>query len=161
MQARTLDDIRRISDSLKRVKRLSDGLIKLGPVNLIGIDGLLAWLPIPGLNTAYSVGMGGFILWQGIRAQAGFGTLALASLAILADSGISVFDDIIPFIPAGSLLDTLFQGHLYAVMLINRHVETTHFVTGDYEVSVQDGTHKRHQTEMKRLKKKRVVYLRG
>ncbi len=161
MQARTFDDIRRISDSLKRVKRLSDGLIKVGPISLIGIDGLLAWLPIPGLNTLYSVAVGGFILWQGLRAKVSTGTLIIAGIAILADSGISVFDYVIPFIPAGSILDTLFQGHLYAVMLITRAIETTHYVVGTDEAAVEDAAHKAHKVEMKALKKKRVVYIGG
>lgn len=161
MRARTPEDIGRISDSLKAVKRLSDGIIKIGPINLIGIDGMLAWVPIPGLNTLYSVGMGAFILWQGMRARVGTGTLIFAALSILTDSGISVFDDVIPFIPTGSILDTLFQGHLYAVTLISGHIDKTHYVTGDYRAAMNDGTHQAHKADMKARKKKRVVYLRG
>ncbi len=160
MLARSQDDIHKIHDSLDTVKRLSDGIIKIGPLNLIGLDGILSWIPIPGLNELYSILSGLFILWQGIRARCDIGTLIIAAIVIAMDSGISIFDGIIPLIPAGSIADTLFQGQLYAAHMIQKDMEKTIYIEGSASEAHHSGQHAENLAEMRATKgKKRVVYL--
>lgn len=155
MLARSHEDIHRIDDSLNAIKRLSDGIIKIGPINVIGIDGILSWIPIPFADTAYSLLAGLFILVQGIRARCDIGTLLASAIVLLMDSGVSVIDGI-PVIPAGGLLDTLFQGQLYACHMIQKDIEKTLYV----ERTASDRSHAENLEEMRATKgKRRVVYL--
>ena len=55
MFARTHGDLHKIRDSIDGIKRLSDRVIGIGPLNIIGIDGLLALLNIPIVSTVYTV----------------------------------------------------------------------------------------------------------
>lgn len=158
MFAKTNDDISRIHDSVGTIKRLSDRIIGIGPINIIGLDGILAWFP--GVAPIYSVLAGSFILIQGLRARCDPVTLVSAFIVLAMDSGISVFDGIIPVIPVGSLLDTFFQGHLYAAHMIQKDIEKTHYVHGTAADAKRDGSHQDHLADMRSLKgKKRIVYL--
>ena len=60
MFARTHGDLHKIRDAVVGIKRLSDRVIGIGPLNIIGIDGLLALLNIPILSTVYTVFAGDF-----------------------------------------------------------------------------------------------------
>ncbi len=156
MLARSHDDIRKIYDSLDTVKRLSDRIIGIGPINLIGLDGILAWLPIPFLDTAYSALAGTFILWQGLRARCDFVTLVAAALVVAVDSGISIFDGILP----ADVIDMLFQGHLYAAHMIQKDIEKTLYCDGTASEAHRSGAHAENLAEMRATKgKKRIVYL--
>lgn len=158
--ARTIDDIRRIYDSIDNVKRLSDRIIGIGPINIIGLDGIISWIPIPGLDTAYSLIAGGFIIIQGMRARCDITTIAAAVIVILMDSGISWLDGIIPVIPAGSIADTLFQGHLYAAHMIQKDIEKTMYIEGSASEAHRSGQHAQNVAEMRATKgKRRIVYL--
>jgi len=160
MLARTHDDIRRIYDSVDSVKRLSDRIIGIGPINIIGLDGIISWIPLPGLDTAYSLIAGGFMVLQGIRARCDIATLAAAVIVILMDSGLSGLDGWIPIIPAGSIADTLFQGHLYAAHMIQKDIEKTMYVEGSASEAHRSGEHAQNLAEMRATRgKKRVVYL--
>lgn len=154
MLAKSHDEIRRIYESVDTVKRLSDRIIGIGPINIIGLDGILAWLPVPGLDTIYSVLAGGFILIQGFRARCDLVTLVAAALALTVDAGLSVGDIVVPVL--GPAADTLFQGHLYAAHMIQRDMDKTLYVAGRYNPA----EHQDHLAEMRATKgKKRVVYL--
>jgi hypothetical protein len=158
MFAKTHDDIRKIYESIDTVKRLSDRIIGIGPINIIGLDGILAWFP--GVDIAYSILAGLFILLQGLRARCDFVTLAAAALVIAMDSGISAFDGIIPVIPAGSIADTLFQGHLYAAHMIQKDIDKTLYVEGRASEAHRSGEHQENVETMRATKgKKRIVYL--
>lgn len=158
MFAKTHDEVRRIYDSVDTVKRLSDRIIGIGPINIIGLDGILAWFP--GVAPVYSVLAGGFILLQGLRARCDPVTLVAAFIVLAMDSGISVFDGIIPVIPAGSILDTFFQGHLYAAHMIQKDIDKTLFIEGSASQAHRDGSHQDNVGEMRATKgKKRLVYL--
>jgi len=162
MLARSYDDIHRIDDSLNAIKRLSDGIIKIGPINVIGIDGILSWIPIAGapVNAIYSILAGLFILLQGIRARCDIGTLIVSAIVLMMDSGVSAFDGIVPVIPAGSIVDTFFQGQLYACHMIQKDIEKTLYVEGRASDAHRDGSHAENLAEMRATKgKKRVVYL--
>ncbi len=158
MFAKTHDDIRKIYESLDTVKRLSDRIIGIGPINIIGLDGILAWFP--GVDIVYSVLAGLFILFQGFRARCDFVTLVAAALVVAMDSGISAFDGIIPVIPAGSIADTLFQGHLYAAHMIQKDIDKTMYMPGRASEAHGSGEHQANVEAMRATKgKKRIVYL--
>lgn len=168
MLAKTHEDISRIYDTVETVKRLSDRIIGIGPINIIGLDGILALLPIPGLSTVYSVGAGLILLTQGVRARVTTGTLATSLVILLIDSGLTTVEDVVKMIPgAGALLglipggvDAIFQGHLYAAHLIQKDIKLTHYVSGTTTDAKRDGSHQDHIADMRSLKgKKRIVYL--
>ncbi|MDV6333094.1 DUF4112 domain-containing protein [Asticcacaulis sp. 201] len=162
--AKSQADIDQIYDSVETVKRLSDRIIGIGPINIIGLDGILALLPIPGLSTVYSVGAGLILLVQGIRARVTPLTLILSLLILAIDAGITTVEDVVKVIPgAGALLglipggiDALFQGHLYAAHLIQQDIKKTLYIDG----KSTDGDHHANRSEMRATKgKKRIVYL--
>lgn len=101
----------------ERIKRLSDRLIRLGPLGL-GLDGVLAWVPVAG--TAYSVGAGGLLIYHGIAAGASLPTLARMAGYILLDSAASVPPVV------GWAVDTLFPGHLMAAGALQKDIEARH-----------------------------------
>ncbi|EGF89508.1 hypothetical protein ABI_39220 [Asticcacaulis biprosthecium C19] len=165
MLARSHDHIRRIYDSIESVKRLSDRVIGIGPINIIGLDGILALLPIPILSTAYSILAGGFLLIQGIRSHATLSTIATSFIILAIDAGLTTVEELLQLIPgAGWLLaiipggaDALFQGHLYAAHLIQKDIDRTHYVEGRRGNADE---HREHLADMRAQKgKKRVVYL--
>ena len=156
--AKTHDDIRRIYDSIDNVKRLSDRIVGIGPINIIGLDGILSWIPIPGLDVVYSTGAAVFILWQGVRARCDIGTLIAAFLALAFDMGLSVGDIVVPLL--GPAADTLFQGQLYAAHMIQKDMEKTIYIEGSASEAHHSGQHAENLAEMRATKgKKRVVYL--
>ncbi len=168
MFARTHGDLHKIRDSIEAVKRLSDRIIGIGPFNIIGIDGILALLPIPAVSTAYSVLAGGFLLIQGMRAKVSPLTLIICLVILLIDSGITTVEELTQLIPlAGPFLallpgavDLLFQGHLYAAHLIQKDMDKTHYVAGSESAARQSGEHQGHLDDMRSTKgKKRLVYL--
>jgi len=89
----------------ERIKRLSDGLLRLGPLRL-GVDGVIAWAP--GAGTLYSAGAAGLLLYEAVQAGAKPATLARMAAYLLADTGASS----VPFV--GWAIDTLFPAHLMA-----------------------------------------------
>lgn len=101
----------------ERIKRLSDRLVGVGPVG-IGLDGLLAWVPVAG--TVYSVGAGGLLLYQGVVAGASWPTLARMAAYLVLDSAASVPPVI------GWAVDTLFPGHLMAAGALQKDIEARH-----------------------------------
>lgn len=101
----------------EQIKRLSDQLVKLGPFG-IGVDGVLAW--VPGANVVYSVGAGGFLMYEAVQAGASKTTLAKMAIYLLADSATSE----VPII--GWAIDTLFRGHLMAAKVLQKDIEARH-----------------------------------
>jgi hypothetical protein len=168
MFARTHGDLHKIRDSVEAVKRLSDRIIGIGPINIIGIDGILAFLPIPGLSMAYSILAGLFLLIQGMRAKVSPVTLIVCFVILLIDSGITTVEEVIQLVPfAGPLIaflpaigDAFFQGHLYSAHLIQKEMDKTHYVMGSESAARQSGEHHEHLADMRGTKgKKRLVYL--
>ena len=160
MLARTQDEIGKIHESLTTVKRLSDGIIRIGPLNLIGLDAILSWVPIPFADEAFSVLAGLFILWQGIRARCDFVTLVAAAIVLFIDGGISLFDGIPVIDLVAPIADTLFQGQLYAAHMIQKDIEKTLYVPGSAAEAHRSGEHAQNLAEMRATKgKKRLVYL--
>ena len=56
----------------QRIRGLSDEMFKVGPWG-VGLDGILAW--IPGVGTVYSLGAGGYLLYEAAQAGASKSTL--------------------------------------------------------------------------------------
>lgn len=101
----------------ERIKRLSDGLVKIGPWG-IGLDGVLAW--VPGANLVYSLGAGGLLLYEGVKAGASAWTLARMGAYLAANSAMTE----VPLL--GWAMDTLFRGHLMAANALQKDIEARH-----------------------------------
>ncbi len=107
--ARSDDELLKIRDSVAFVGRLSDSIVRLGPLSL-GIDGVLSW--VPGLGEVYSTAAGAFILIQGVRAGVPAPTLALAGGLMLSRTAVSA----IPM--AGPLAADIFTAHRWSARLV-------------------------------------------
>jgi hypothetical protein len=105
--------------SAERIKRLSDGLVQIGPFGL-GIDGVLAW--VPGAGPLYSVGAGALLIYEAIQAGASTATLVRMGAYLALDSASSS----IPV--AGWAVDTLFRAHRMAANALQKDVERRHGV---------------------------------
>lgn len=103
--------------SAERIKRLSDQLVKVGPIG-IGLDGILAW--IPGANLLYSVGAGALLAVEAVGAGASAATLTRMAVYLVADSATSE----VPII--GWAVDTMFPGHLMAARALQKDIEARH-----------------------------------
>jgi uncharacterized protein DUF4112 len=109
-----LERARRAWRNAERIKRLSDNLIKIGPWGL-GLDGVLAWVPVAG--TVYSVGSGGLLLYEGVKAKASAWTLARMAAYMIANSAMSD----VPVV--GWAMDTLFRGQFMAATALQKDIE--------------------------------------
>ena len=160
MLARNSKDLHRLRHSVGTVRRLSDGVVKLGPFK-IGLDAVLAAVPWAGL--AYSLGAGGLLMAQGIRARAAPPVLAKMAAFLIADSMIDVP---IPFAPA--LVDVFFTGHAWAADALLKHMDETIYYDGTREEAEADEGFRDVLRQMAderkagggKARKKRIVYLR-
>ena len=106
----------------ERIKQLSDNLIKLGPWGL-GLDGVLAW--IPAANTNYSVGAGGLLIYEAVKAEAAPWTLARMAIYLVLNSAMTE----VPIV--GWAMDTLFRGHLMAANALQKDIEARFGAPGE------------------------------
>lgn len=106
---RTDAELRSIRVRVSLVGRLSDSLVRLGPLSL-GVDGVLSW--IPAVGEIYSFGAGAFILVQGVRAGVPGAVLARAALVL----GIRSLGDVVPL--AGPVFADVFTAHRWAANMI-------------------------------------------
>jgi hypothetical protein len=112
--ARSTAELARIRDSVAIVGRLSDSLVRFGPLRL-GVDGMLSW--VPGVGEAYSMIAGGFIIVQGLRAGAPLHLLAFCALLMASRTTISA----IPL--AGPVAADLFTAHRWSAKLVVRAID--------------------------------------
>ena len=106
----------RIRKSVERVGNLSDGIIRIGPWGL-GLDGILAWVPIPGVGEAYSAIAGAFILIQGARARVPVHVLLLAA-------GLLATNTLIEAIPLGGpAVSDIFLAHKWSARMVCKAIE--------------------------------------
>ena len=110
--------------SAETIKRLSDRLIGIGPFGL-GLDGVLSWVPVVG--PVYSLAAGGLLIYHGLAAGASLATLA----RMLAYVAMDTATDAVPF--AGSVVDTLFPGHLMAAKALQKDIESKHGLPHDID----------------------------
>jgi len=151
MAKRSVGDIEKIWSNVEGVKKLSDRVVGLGPFG-IGMDGLLTWVPFVG--DAYTVGAGGWLMIQAVRARASASTMAAMAAYLLSDTATAA----VPF--AGAVVDTLFPAHLLAARALQKDIETTHWVEANEREARASGEHDRHVAAMRAdPKKRRIVYL--
>jgi len=147
---RTVRDIEKIWSNVEGVRKLSDRVIGIGPFGL-GMDGLLTW--IPWVGDAYTIGAGGWLLIQGVRAKAHPLTLAKMGGYLLADTATGV----VPFV--GAIVDTVFTAHALAARELQKDIESTHWVEEHEAKARASGAHEAHQAAATAAGKRRVVYL--
>lgn len=151
MARRSITDIEKIWSNVEGIKKLSDRVIGIGPFG-IGMDGLLTWVPVVG--TAYTVGTGGWLILQAIRAKASPATLAQMAAYMAIDTATGT----VPV--AGDVVDTFFPGQLLAAKALQRDIESTHWVEDSQANAVSSGDHDRHLEKVRGDRKlRRVVYL--
>jgi hypothetical protein len=114
--------LRDIRDSVAFVGRMSDNIVRLGPLSL-GIDGVLSWLP--GVGDVYSTVAGAFIVAQGVRARVPMPTL-LAAAGML---GVRTIAGSVPV--AGAAFADLFTAHRWAAAMIVRAIDRKLGVVAD------------------------------
>ncbi len=148
--AKSIRDIEKIWSNVEGVKKLSDRAVGVGPIG-IGMDGLLTW--IPGVGDAYTVGAGGWLMIQGVRAKASPATLLRMALYLVSDTATAA----VPF--AGAVVDTLFPAHALAAGALQKDIESTHWVEEHEEEARASGAHDRHVEAGRAAGKRRVVYL--
>lgn len=151
MAARSIRDIENIWSNVEGVKKLSDRVIGIGPFGM-GLDALLTWVPVVG--TAYTVGTGGWLMLQAVRARATPATLARMGAYMAVDTATGT----VPI--AGDLVDTFFPGQLMAARALQKHIETTHWVEDSEANARASGDHARHEAKVQADEAlKRIVYL--
>ena len=151
MAVRSIRDIENIWSNVETVKKLSDRVIGIGPFGM-GLDALLTWVPVVG--TAYTVGTGGWLMLQAVRARATPATLARMGAYMAFDTATGT----VPV--AGYLVDTFFPGQLMAARALQKHIESTHWVEDAEADARASGDHDRHEAKVRADKRlKRIVYL--
>lgn len=104
----------KILHDCERLARLSDRIVKVGPLNL-GLDSALALLPIGG--GLYTIGLGGWLLYMGWKADAAPVTLARMAAYV----GVDALTAEVPLL--GAAVDMLFPGHILAVRALRGDLE--------------------------------------
>ncbi len=114
-------DLHNIRNNVERVKKLSDNIVGIGPLG-IGLDGLLTW--IPGAGELYSLGAGGLIIWDAVRARA-------APMIVVQIIAIILIDTVSGALPgAGKVVDVLFTGHKWSADMLTKHMDDTIYFEG-------------------------------
>ena len=107
-------ELQAIRKRVEQVAKLSDGLVRVGVLRL-GVDGILAW--IPGVGELYSLGAGGFILYQGYRAEVPLKTLATCAGLMLGRTTLSAVTH------AGELAADLVTAHRWSAKLVLKDID--------------------------------------
>ena len=155
MARRSIGDIEKIWSNVEGVKKLSDRVIGIGPFG-IGMDGLLTWVPVVG--TVYSLGAGGWLLVQAIRAKVSPATLIRMMGYLGIDTATTAVGEVVPIAP--DVVDLFFPGHLLAARALQKDIESTHWVEGNEREARASGDHERHLEVVRRDPKlRRVAYL--
>lgn len=151
MARRSIRDIEKIWSNVEGVKKLSDRVIGIGPFGM-GLDAMLTWVPVVG--TAYTVGTGGWLMLQAVRAKATPATLARMGAYMAIDTATGT----VPI--AGDIVDTFFPGQLMAARALQKHIESTHWVEDTEANARATGDHEMHEARVQNDKTlERVIYL--
>ena len=151
MARRSIRDIENIWSNVEGVKKLSDRVIGIGPFGL-GLDAMLTWVPVVG--TVYTVGTGGWLMLQALRAKATPATLARMGAYMAIDTATGT----VPI--AGDIVDTFFPGQLMAARALQKHIESTHWVEDTEANARASGDHEMHEARVQNDQTlKRIVYL--
>lgn len=139
MAIRSIRDIENIWSNVEGVKKLSDRVIGIGPFGL-GLDAMLTWVPVVG--TVYTVGTGGWLMLQAVRAKATPATLARMGAYMAIDTATGT----VPL--AGDIVDTFFPGQLMAARALQKHIESTHWVEDTEANARASGDHEMHEARV-------------
>jgi len=151
MARRSIRDIENIWSNVEGVKKLSDRVIGIGPFGM-GLDAMLTWVPVVG--TVYTVGTGGWLMLQAVRAKATPATLARMGAYMAIDTATGT----VPI--AGDIVDTFFPGQLMAARALQKHIESTHWVEDTEANARATGDHEMHEARVQNDKTlKRIIYL--
>ena len=151
MAKRSIRDIEKIWSNVEGVKKLSDRVIGIGPFGM-GLDAMLTWVPVVG--TAYTVGTGGWLMLQAVRAKATPATQARMGAYMAIDTATGT----VPI--AGDIVDTFFPGQLMAARALQKHIESTHWVEDTEANARATGDHEMHEARVQNDKTlKRIIYL--
>ena len=151
MANQTIADIEKIWSNVEGVKKLSDRVVGIGPVGF-GLDALLTWVPVVG--TVYTVGTGGWLMLQALRAKASPMTLAQMAAYMAVDTATGT----VPI--AGDVVDTFFPGQLLAAKALQKDIASTHWVENTSSAAKASGEHERHlDTVRADSRLRRIVYL--
>lgn len=151
MAKRSIRDIENIWSNVEGVKKLSDRVIGIGPFGM-GLDAMLTWVPVVG--TAYTVGTGGWLMLQAVRAKATPATLARMGAYMAIDTATGT----VPI--AGDIVDTFFPGQLMAARALQKHIESTYWVEDTEANARATGDHEMHEARVQNDKTlKRIIYL--
>ena len=113
---------------------------------------MLTWVPVVG--TAYTVGTGGWLMLQAVRAKATPATLARMGAYMAIDTATGT----VPI--AGDIVDTFFPGQLMAARALQKHIESTHWVEDTEANARATGDHEMHEARVQNDKTlKRIIYL--
>src|SRR5215472_6817015 len=85
MIAQSEEDLHNIRLAVERIHKLSDRLIGLGPFG-VGLDGILSFIPIPGVGVAYSGLAALALMVQAVRARASAGVLFHMAVILTIDT---------------------------------------------------------------------------
>ncbi|WP_419321432.1 DUF4112 domain-containing protein [Caulobacter sp. ErkDOM-E] len=114
-------DLHNIRSNVERVKKLSDNVVGVGPLG-VGLDGLLTW--IPGAGELYSLGAGGLIIMDAVRARA-------SPMIVIQIVAIILIDTVAGSLPvAGKVADLLFTGHKWSADMLTKHMDDTIYFEG-------------------------------
>lgn len=117
MNAEQRDQAHRAWLTAEKIKLVSDRLLPIGPFG-VGIDGLLAFVPVAG--GVYSLAAGGWLIVEALKARAKPWTLA-RMIAYVAFNTVSAE---VPLI--GQTFDFFFRGHLMAATALQKDIGDRH-----------------------------------
>ncbi len=109
MDQRSVSELQAIRAGVARIGKLSDGILRLGPMRL-GLDGILAWAP--GVGEIYSAAAGTYIIVQGLRAGVSAPVLAACAALMFGRTTLSA----IPLV--GPLAADLLTAHRWSSRLV-------------------------------------------
>ncbi len=126
---RTHQEVVNVRRAIERLGRVSDSIVHIGPFGL-GVDGVLAWVPVVG--DLYSLSAGGMLLFMGLRAHAPIGVLMqVATLVGLRSAvGLAAIPLLGPVYPAAGAVVDLFRGHKMSADLLVKTIDNTLYVEG-------------------------------
>ena len=104
----------------EKIKLVSDRLVGFGPFG-IGLDGLLAFVPVAG--GLYSLAAGVWLINEGVRAGAGAWTLTRMTAYV----GVRTLSAEIPLI--GQAFDVVFRGHMMAAVALQKDIDIPPTIT--------------------------------
>ena len=159
MVARSIPELEKIWTTLEHSKKFSDGLISIGGVGLLGVNGLIAFassaLSVPAeiLFEAYTAITALYLLGLAVSARASPGTIIKVLIYIGLDAGL----DLVPVF--GGLADAALRAPRLAAGAIQKEIEQTHWVDASWREVRAAGAYDQHHADMRAAGKKRLVFL--